>query len=56
LLLPNRSYLRIHAACCRVARLSGAATYMETVLQKEEKMRAYVERVCNLAEDGLSTD
>jgi hypothetical protein len=30
--LPNPTYLRIHAACCRVAYLSGIAEYMEETL------------------------
>ena len=28
--LPNREYLRIHAACCRVAHLSGASILFNT--------------------------
>ena len=45
--LPNPAYLRIHAACCRVAHLSGAGEYMEKVLEDLEDMRV-------LPQDGSS--
>lgn len=31
--LPNRTFLAIHAACCRIADLSGAATYLAKALE-----------------------
>ncbi|KAK0495631.1 hypothetical protein EDD18DRAFT_1392449 [Armillaria luteobubalina] len=34
--LPSPAYLAIHAACCRVAHLSGAAEYVEKALREEE--------------------
>lgn len=45
--LPNPTYLRIHAACCRVAHLSGAGEYMDKVLEDLEEMRV-------LSKDGSS--
>jgi hypothetical protein len=47
LALPNPDYLRIHAACCRVAHLSGAAEQIDKVLEDLEVMRV-------LSEDGSS--
>jgi hypothetical protein len=38
LALPNSDYLRIHAACCRVAHLSGAAEQIDRVLEDLEVM------------------
>jgi hypothetical protein len=32
--VPSHAYLRIHAACSRVAHLSGAGDYMEKMLRK----------------------
>ncbi|KAH9175894.1 hypothetical protein EDB89DRAFT_235099 [Lactarius sanguifluus] len=43
--LPNPDYLEIHAACCRVAHLSGAGEYMDKVLDDLEDARV-------LSEDG----
>ncbi|KAH9004547.1 hypothetical protein EDB86DRAFT_3240513 [Lactarius hatsudake] len=43
--LPNPEYLEIHAACCRVAHLSGAGEYMDKVLEDLEDTRV-------LSEDG----
>ncbi len=54
--LPSPAYLAIHAACCRVARLSGAADYVEEVLREEEEVRERIERIGILAEDGSSMD
>jgi hypothetical protein len=34
--LPNPTYLRIHAACCKVAHLSGAIEYIENILNDLE--------------------
>lgn len=45
--LPNPDYLSIHAACCRVANLSGAAEHMDIVLEDLEDMRV-------LSKDGSS--
>ncbi|KAI1786074.1 hypothetical protein LXA43DRAFT_1035354 [Ganoderma leucocontextum] len=33
--LPNREYLRIHAACCRVGHLSGASLQLSVLLNRE---------------------
>ncbi len=49
--LPSLTYLAIHAACCRVARLSGAVVYVE-----EEEVRERSERMGILAKDGTSMD
>ncbi len=32
--LPNRTFLAIHAACCRIANLSGATEYIDESLEK----------------------
>ena len=45
--LPNPAYLRIHAACCRVAHLSGAGEYMDKDLEDLEDVRV-------LSKDGSS--
>ena len=45
--LPNPAYLRIHAACCRVAHLSGAGEYMDKILEDLEDTRV-------LSKDGSS--
>ena len=37
--LPNPAYLRIHAACCRVAHLSGAGEYMDKIREELEDTR-----------------
>jgi hypothetical protein len=47
LALPNPDYLRIHAACCRIAHLSGAAEQIDKVLEDLEAMPV-------LSEDGSS--
>ncbi|KIO15597.1 hypothetical protein M407DRAFT_237050 [Tulasnella calospora MUT 4182] len=47
--LPNSHYLRIHAACAKVAHLSGAAEYLETILDEWEERPV-------LASDGGSAD
>ncbi|KAK0477722.1 hypothetical protein EDD18DRAFT_1087631 [Armillaria luteobubalina] len=52
--LPSPAYLVIHAACCRVAHLSGAAEYVEKVLREEEEIRERIGSMCTLAEDGSS--
>jgi len=45
--LPNPAYLHIHATCAKVAHLSGAAEYIETIWRRMEEIRV-------LAEDGAS--
>ncbi|KAH9024600.1 hypothetical protein EDB84DRAFT_1273838 [Lactarius hengduanensis] len=45
--LPNPDYLEIHAACCRVAHLSGAGEYIDKVLEDLEDSRV-------LSQDGSS--
>jgi len=47
--LPDPRYLRMHAACCRVARLSGAAGYVEDILDDLDEGKTKV-----LSEDGSS--
>ncbi|KAI6016657.1 hypothetical protein BKA83DRAFT_4333821 [Pisolithus microcarpus] len=47
--LPNPTYLAIHAACAKVAHLSGAAEHIEEILRRMEDTRV-------LAEDGRSSD
>ncbi|PBK64878.1 hypothetical protein ARMSODRAFT_853075, partial [Armillaria solidipes] len=37
--LPSPVYLAIHAACCRIARMSGAADYVDKVLREKEELR-----------------
>ena len=34
--LPSPSYLELHAACCRVANLSGASEYIHAILSDME--------------------
>jgi len=45
--LPSPRYLEIHAACAKIAHLSGAAEYIERVLE-------YVEEISVLADHGSS--
>ncbi|RPD55394.1 hypothetical protein L227DRAFT_510242, partial [Lentinus tigrinus ALCF2SS1-6] len=45
--LPSPKYLRIHAACCRIAHLSGAVEYLDKVYRDREDLGV-------LAEDGAS--
>ena len=47
--LPDRRYLEIHAACCKVAHMSGAADYLDKVVRDMEMIGV-------LAEDGGSAD
>ena len=35
--LPNPAYLAIHAACCRVAHLSGAADYIDETYNPDDE-------------------
>jgi hypothetical protein len=45
--LPNPEYLRIHAACCRVAQLSGATEYIENTCN-------YLDDIGVMSQDGSS--
>jgi hypothetical protein len=47
--LPDPSYLRIHAACARVANLSGAGEHIEKVEREMETTRV-------LSSDGTSVE
>ncbi|KAI0654426.1 hypothetical protein C8Q70DRAFT_925846 [Cubamyces menziesii] len=47
--VPNPRYLHIHATCCRIAHMSGAADYLDLVLRDIEESQV-------LAEDGTSAD
>ena len=47
LALPSSRYLEIHAACCKVAHMSGAAEYLDRVMRDMEELPV-------LAEDGRS--
>ncbi|CDO78046.1 hypothetical protein BN946_scf184724.g10 [Trametes cinnabarina] len=45
--LPSPKYLRIHAACCRIAHLSGAAEHLDLIFRDMEELKV-------LAHDGSS--
>jgi hypothetical protein len=45
--LPDPRYLKMHAACCRVAHLSGAAEYFDKFVDDLDEGRSKV-----LSEDG----
>ncbi|KII85756.1 hypothetical protein PLICRDRAFT_178085 [Plicaturopsis crispa FD-325 SS-3] len=47
--LPSPRYLELHAACCKVAHMSGAAEYLDEVMRD-------IESIGVLAEDGGSAD
>ncbi|KAI9060386.1 hypothetical protein FKP32DRAFT_1578008 [Trametes sanguinea] len=47
--LPSPKYLRIHAACCRIAHLSGAAEHLDVIFRDMEELNV-------LAHDGSSAD
>ena len=47
--LPDRRYLKLHAAVCRIAHLSGAAEYVESYSRDTESTMV-------LAHDGTSAD
>ena len=49
LALPDSRYLKLHAAVCRVARMSGAAEYLESYDHKQEERSV-------TACDGTSAD
>ncbi|TFK83085.1 hypothetical protein K466DRAFT_590014 [Polyporus arcularius HHB13444] len=44
---PSPRYLRVHAACCRIAHMSGAAEYIDKIYRDEEELGV-------LSEDGTS--
>jgi len=45
--LPDPRYIKMHAACCRVAHMSGAAGYMDDIVDDLDKGQTKV-----LSEDG----
>ncbi|KAH9829044.1 uncharacterized protein C8Q71DRAFT_718745 [Rhodofomes roseus] len=47
--LPNPRCLSIHAACCRIAHMSGAAKYLDVIFRDMEELDV-------LAEDGASAE
>ena len=47
--VPSRTYLELHAACCRVANLSGAGKYIDTILEELENIQV-------LSQDGTSEE
>ena len=47
--LPSKKYLSIHATCCKVAWMSGAAEYLNKVIWEQESMEV-------LSTDGSSAD
>jgi hypothetical protein len=47
--VPSQRYLGLHAACCKVARLSGAAEAADLLYRDLETTKS-------LAEDGSSRD
>ncbi|KAI0089735.1 hypothetical protein BDY19DRAFT_83186 [Irpex rosettiformis] len=47
--LPSKKYLRVHAACCGVAAMSGAGEYLDKVMRDQERINV-------LSADGGSSD
>ncbi|EIW52497.1 uncharacterized protein TRAVEDRAFT_52941 [Trametes versicolor FP-101664 SS1] len=47
--LPSPRYLEVHAACCRVAHMSGAAEYLDLIYRHMEELEV-------LANNGASAD
>jgi hypothetical protein len=47
--VPSRAYFEFHAACCRVANLSGAVRYIDTILRE-------IEDIQELSHDGTSAE
>lgn len=47
--LPDSKYLRLHAAVCRVAHMSGVAGYLQSIDREVEETRV-------LSHDGTSAD
>ncbi len=54
--LPSPAYLAIHAACCRITRMSGAADYVDKALREKEELHVRIASMGILAEDGSSMD
>lgn len=46
--LPNPTYLAIHASCCRVAHLSGAADYLDDTPDSDEE--CFIKVLCTSVE------
>ena len=47
--VPSRAYFELHAACCRVANLSGAGEYIDTIMREMEEIHV-------LSQDGTSAE
>ena len=47
--VPSRAYLELHAACCRVAHLSGASKCIDRILRDMEDIQV-------LSQDGTSAE
>jgi len=47
--LPSPEYLGLHAACCRVANLSGAGEHIDRILREMEDIQV-------LSQDGTSAE
>ncbi|KAI0666036.1 hypothetical protein C8Q78DRAFT_985193 [Trametes maxima] len=47
--LPSPRYLEVHAACCRIAHMSGAAEYLDLIYRHMEELQV-------LANNGASAD
>jgi hypothetical protein len=47
--VPSRAYLELHAACCRVANLSAAGKYIDSILREMEDIQV-------LSQDGTSAE
>ena len=47
--VPSATYLELHAACCRVANLSGGGKYIENILRDMEDIQV-------LSQDGASAE
>ncbi|KAI0661851.1 hypothetical protein C8Q70DRAFT_1052152 [Cubamyces menziesii] len=47
--LPSPRYLEVHAACCRIAHMSGAADYLDLIYRHMEELKV-------LANNGASAD
>ncbi|CDO74379.1 hypothetical protein BN946_scf184816.g2 [Trametes cinnabarina] len=47
--LPSPRYLEVHAACCRIAHMSGAAEYLDLIYRRMEELQV-------LANNGGSAD
>jgi hypothetical protein len=63
--LPSPHYLRLHAACCRLAHLSGAADHMDKTERNDDSFRfevfgcdefsaALAERLYTISPRGIS--